>query len=295
GCRINGSYLDSSSIWYRVDYDQNGNYDLYESWQPYTGRGSEIVQNLPFLRDGVYHFEFKVEGMDGEVVYSGTSFQEGIADDWIFRIDTVPPTAIETFFVGAAEDEAIQLFWTPSFDVNFAGYRILYAQHPEPGEEDMIWNHLNDPNLINEGSGMVSTTIDGLYPVTRYYFALQALDAAGKIAQYPDYVTAMTTSSAAPKAPQNLVISIEGDQLVLDWDEVTEDTAGNAIQVARYDIFFSEDPYFECGPDNYFDSYNAPPIRLDYIVEYVDRLFVKVRAVTGAIRTKPDPAKKFSK
>jgi len=295
GCSIDGNFPDSGSIWYRVDYDQNGSYDLYENWQPYTGRSTGIMQNLPFLSDGVYHFEFKVEGMNGAIAYSGTSSQEGIADDWLFRIDTAPPTAIETFFVGATEDDAVLLFWTPSFDLNFAGYRIFYAAHPAPGEGDMIWNHLNDPNLINEGSGMVSTTITGLNPATRYYFALQALDAAGKIAQYPDYVTAMTTSSAAPKAPQNLVISIEGDQLVLDWDEVTEDIAGNAIQVAHYDIFLSEDPYFECSMDNYYDSYIAPPISLDYIVGYVDRLFVKVRAVTGAIRTQSVPARRFGR
>lgn len=98
-----------------------------------------------------------------------------------------------------------------------------------------------------------------------------------------------------PKAPQNLSIAITGDQLILDWEEVTEDIEGNPIQIDYYEVFFSDVPYFECGPENYFDSYIAPPISLDYIVEYVDRLFVKVRAVTGAIRSKPVPAKRFGR
>ncbi len=84
-----------------------------------------------------------------------------------------------------------------------------------------------------------------------------------------------------PKAPQNLSIAITGDHLTLDWDEVTEDIDGNPIQISYYEVFFSDEPYFECSMDNYYDSYIAPPISLDYIVGYVDRLFVKVRAVTG--------------
>jgi hypothetical protein len=73
---------------------------------------------------------------------------------------------------------------------------------------------------------------------------------------------------AAPMAPENLTAQIDGDDVVLMWDQVTRDIQGNLIEVEHYAIYAGEDPLFAA------DS-------LHLIGETIDSLF-RVTDASGA-------------
>ena len=56
-----------------------------------------------------------------------------------------------------------------------------------------------------------------------------------------------TTSAGIPIAPENLSISTNGTDILLDWDDVTVDTAGNQVSVDHYLVY-----YCSTGPEGPF-------------------------------------------
>ena len=290
GCSIS-DWNNISSIQYRIDANGNGIYDETETWQELSRSNKFslerntvfVTTNVEYNADGVLAFEIKAIDFCGNVGYSGYNLSQGIDDDWVVRIDTTPPVGINNFFVQQVFDNSIVLSWTAISDLSFAGYRIYYATNANVSTSDLLWDSSNDPNLAYVGEGIVTTTITGLSPATRYYFILQAVDEAGWITQYPNVITGMTTSSAPPSAPQNLVITITGTDILLNWDEVTTDTMGNSLQISYYEIYVSDQPYFECDFDTLIGSTEVSEIFLEGAAEYADRLFFKVKAISGAI------------
>ena len=285
--------LDMSSVQYRYDQNQNGVYDPEENWQNIPlqqGRMSRSVLvpievDLLLSSDGIYKFEFRASDPNGVTGYSGISQLQGIDDDWIFRIDTVAPAEIANFFAQEITDTSVQLTWTASADLNFLGYRIHYSTSPEVSIADPCWDWNNDPNLEIAGSGLVSTVVSGLNPTTRYYFILIATDEVGWVTQFPQAITAMTTSSAKPMAPANLSISIENGLVILNWDDVTQDVLGNPIVPSYYEVFVGDYPDFICNFDTLICTVNESYLELAEIVDYADRLFFKVIAHVGMIRS----------
>jgi len=55
--------------------------------------------------------------------------------------------------------------------------------------------------------------------------------------------------SYPPLLPENLMITKNETQLILNWDEVTLDTGGYSISGVTYDIYATEDPYAGWIPD----------------------------------------------
>ncbi len=49
--------------------------------------------------------------------------------------------------------------------------------------------------------------------------------------------------SSAPQSPKNVIIQISNNDVILTWDEVTQDTNGNPTSVTCYKIFCSDTPY----------------------------------------------------
>jgi len=284
--------IDMNSVQYRYDQNQNGIYDTDEIWQNIglTRNSSvrsvavEIEVPLTLSTDGIYKFEFRASDPNEVTGYSGLSQLQGIDDDWIFRVDTVPPAAISNFFVQDVTDYSIQLTWTASADLNFLGYRIYYSTSSDVSTADSYWDWNNDPNLSLAGTGLVSTVLSGLYPATRYYFMILATDEVGWVTQYPQIITAMTTSFAEPEAPENLSISIVDGLLILNWDDVTQDVLGNPIIPSYYDVFVGDHPDFICNFDSLIATVNESYLELDDVVDYADRLFFKVIAHIGMIR-----------
>lgn len=299
GCTVEYNYdLDLNSLRFRHDQNRNGVYDPEEAWQAFTGRSQLASRNsqitleqvVEFPEDGIFYFEIKASSLSGLTAYSGIQGIQGIADDWMVRIDTTSPADMTAFFVENVADNSVQLTWAASSDINFDGYRIYYGNHPGITLADAPWDKNSDPALQYQGTGLVSTTITGLIPATRYYFRLYAADEAGWMAAFPEEITAMTSASAAPLAPQNVTLSVEGDQLLIDWDDVTTDIYGNPIGISYYGVYIGEQPYFACNEESLLVTTTGSSIALDNILEYVDRIFFKIVAVSGAIRSRP-PAK----
>ncbi|MDD3562656.1 MAG: fibronectin type III domain-containing protein [Candidatus Cloacimonetes bacterium] len=188
------------------------------------------------------------------------------------------------FFVQEVYDDSIMLSWTASADENFAGYRIYYSTEENVNETDAFWDSEDDPSLANAGAGISSTTITGLLSSTRYYFILQAIDEVGWISQYAQLITGMTTSSYPPMMPENLVLSVSGHDLLLNWDDVTTDTFSNPIEISYYEVHVSDEPYFDCSFDTLIDSMEESELLLEGVAEFAERLFFKVITVSGAIR-----------
>ncbi len=301
GCTVtDDSTLDYSTLAYRVDYNGNGNYDGDETWTNIntrkTGNGisreSEMISFTVTLNaDGIYAWEVRVADLFGNMAYSGSQGMEGIADDWIVRADATPPSEIDNFFIEQVWDNSIQLTWSASSDQYFSGYRIYYSTSPDVSSDDMLWDQEDDPALQYAGSDLVTTTVTGLIPSIRYYFLLQATDEAGWITQYTTVITGMTTSSALPQTPQNMSVTIQGIQVTVDWDDVTQDIQGNPIGISYYEVHIADQPYFECSNETLLATVESSQIVLDGLTESVDRLFFKIIAVSGAIRSKPPMAK----
>jgi hypothetical protein len=56
----------------------------------------------------------------------------------------------------------------------------------------------------------------------------------------------MTTSSALPQTPQNLLLSITGDDIHLSWDEVSQDGHNSPINISYYEVHVGDQLYFIC-------------------------------------------------
>jgi hypothetical protein len=286
------SQIDASSLRYRFDRNGNGIYDTDEVW---TALNRENIRSssrdvlsfstsAQYATDGVLAFEFKATGMNGITGYSGSNGQEGIADDWIVRIDASAPQSLTNFYVQSIADTSIELKWTAVTDLNFAGYEVYYSTNPAVTTADQLWNKVTDPQMEFAGTGLVGTTITGLQPARRYYFLLLATDIVGNISQYPVIINAMTTSSAIPSTPEQVSLQIEGNNVRLTWDEVTTDVNANTIAISYYDIYAGETPDFECNPDNLIGTSLTPEFLLEDVTGTLYLIFFKIKAVSGSIR-----------
>ncbi|MDD2332641.1 MAG: hypothetical protein PHI68_08325, partial [Candidatus Cloacimonetes bacterium] len=85
---------------------------------------------------------------------------------------------------------------------------------------------------------------------------------------------------------QNLTLSIQGDQLVIDWAEVDTDIFGNPISISCYEVYVGDHPYFVCDNESLLTTVSESSLTLDGVIAYADRIFFKIVAVSGAIRSR---------
>ena len=293
GCSINDlSSIDISSMNYRIDYNGNGIYDDTELWLLIPDSTRIIHERdevnlsfeVTFDSDGILPFEFKASDIYGNIAYSGVNSQAGVDDDWVVRISTLPPAEITTFFVQEVADSTVQLAWETVANISLLGYRIHYSTLSDVNTSDSYWDWNNDSNMSNPSSEFISTTISELNPGTRYYFLLLALDGIGGSFEYPDIITAMTSSSAPPETPDNLTVEISEGLIILDWDDVIVDIFGNNIVISYYEVYVGDYPEFECNFNSLIGTVNESYLELPDVVQYADKLFFKIRANSGMIR-----------
>jgi agmatine/peptidylarginine deiminase len=58
----------------------------------------------------------------------------------------------------------------------------------------------------------------------------------------------------APQAVEDLVISVNASDVILNWSQVTEDVNGTPITVSRYDVHRASEPFFQPGPSTFVQS-----------------------------------------
>jgi len=299
GCKLKDAYgIDSSSIQYRYDADGNGQYDSNEEWLSAfsTERSKgfrstsgimnengdfvlEVDVDVAYLTDGEeLKFEFRAKDVNGYgYAYSGFEHSEGIADDWSVSIDSIFPTEISNILVGLITSTTAEIAWTSSQDANFLGYKIFYDQEPGVTSEDDYVSWLDYPELTNPGTGENIFTLSNLSPNFQYYLKVAAVDIAGNIT-FSDEISFFTVTDSKPKKPENITITFAGSDLILSWDNVTEDTNGNPIEDVIYDIYLSETPEFELDGSNYYDTAYENQYIFYGMGDVIQKIFFRVQA-----------------
>jgi len=328
GCSFADYYgIDLSTVKYRYDRNGNGSYDDNEVWQnlPLSKSSSmktsslnisraynknmetmseeeleyyihnreqvQVIVPVTFETDGPeLHFEFQAKDIHNVgPVYTGFFLQCGIDDDWFVRIDSQNPADINSIYIGVVEPTAIEVAWQVSSDPNFQSYEVYYGTHPEITTDDWIWDWHNDPLLAYAGSEFKVTNITGLSDNTRYYFRVRAIDEAGNASLLSPEASGIYVTEIAPMMPENIQIQTSGEDIILNWNPVTEDIQGNPITVTGYNIYASDQPdlvpdigyLIDVSPTNSYTHIGITP--------FVDRIFYIVTAITGT------EAKSFNK
>lgn len=253
------SVVDLSTMEYRVDRNGDGVYDesADEAWRSAGLEGSldgdgEFNVDLTFAAEGAQlRYELRVTDQWGNIGYSGSVNQEGVADDWSVRIDMSEPQPLENFATSNfSDDHIVQLVWLPSEDISASHYEIFFGNHPEITENDLLWNAEDDATLAN--AEQYYTSINGLDARTTYYFRMRAIDALGHIGQWSEEISVTTngiTSHEIDDVTVAVVLAGERDlAMQLSWEPITSDENGNPV-VAVYRVYASDNPEFVPGPE----------------------------------------------
>ncbi len=318
GCTFADYYgIDPASVQYRFDRNGNGVYDTGETWQNLPARAGlaaalkaqtaaeqkqksldqmdedelelymrnrnllQVSVPVTFETDGPeLRFEFKASDVHGVgPVYTGFYKQAGIDDDWFVRIDTQNPTDIASIYIGVVNPNSIEVAWSRSSDQYFMTYEVYYATHPDVTIEDQIWDWTDDPVLAYTGGDIVVSNVIGLIDNTMYYFRVRAVDEAGNASPLSNEVNAFYGTASPPALPQNLIIQKIGDDVILSWDPVTEDTNGNPITVTGYNIYASDLPDVVPDIGYLIDASSTTSYNHIGIAPFVDKIFYIITAV----------------
>ncbi|MGC9361324.1 MAG: hypothetical protein ACP5F3_00170 [Candidatus Syntrophosphaera sp.] len=87
--------------------------------------------------------------------------------------------------------------------------------------------------------------------------------------------------SGIPLPPENLVITITGNDVSLQWDPVTLDTNLFPITVDGYSIYLKTNPY---GTYTYHDTTTQTQYSHIGVLNYQQKLFYRVRAIKNTVR-----------
>jgi agmatine/peptidylarginine deiminase len=83
----------------------------------------------------------------------------------------------------------------------------------------------------------------------------------------------------APRAVEDLVVSVGAPDIVLSWSPVTEDVNGMPITVSRYDVYRASEPFFEPEPSTFVQSVTETTFTDSGILSGSDRQYYIVLAV----------------
>jgi chitodextrinase len=200
-------------------------------------------------------------------------------------IDTVDPVNVETIATVSPTESSINVGWYVSSDIHFLNYELYYDTDSLVTITDPVWDDSDDPALGEAGTTFVVTTVTGLLPGTTYYFRVRAVDEAENYSDLSPLAFHTTLSNSEPSAPENVIVTIVGDDVVLAWDEVIQDTESNPIIVSQYKIYSSDSPYFEIGAGTLNGISDTSSYTNTDAAAYAERVFYKVTAIAGTVVT----------
>ncbi len=170
---------------------------------------------------------------------------------------------------------------------SFSGYVRSWPQSPADLSR-IILEYLNfDKSVIlasfdsgDYGDASIWTLIsnDTIAPAGTRFIRIRLIATRRSGSNNDGYFDALslTTAFPLPMAPQNLVIDVVGNDVILDWDPVTHDDLGNPISIDFYEVYSGSVPQFECGLDTLVGTVLTPGLTLSGLAGSADRAFFKV-------------------
>lgn len=144
---------------------------------------------------------------------------------------------------------------------DLAGYRVYRGNEPNVLASRMPY--ANETEVT--GPPWYDT---GAVNCHNYYYAITAVDKCGVESVPTPAFRAYASTSIAPEAPANVqALVLEHSRVVVSWDPVTKDVAGNDIAIGAYDVYRSKDrPYGDPSPP----SFPLTPVGTATSTTYVD-------------------------
>jgi hypothetical protein len=149
----------------------------------------------------------------------GYSFGEAMT-----RPDVSAPEAPRSL-KGLSGDRLVSLAWDKSPEKDVIGYNVYYSK--TPGSGYVRTNEKPEPN---------KTSLDvRLRNNETYYFAVSAVNAAGKESEFSREVMLKPSAPAKPGAPQALKTEVQGRTVTLTWKGV------DAKDVVGYNVYYTKE------------------------------------------------------
>lgn len=209
--------------------------DSYSS--PYTGYKEYILptlDNRPSVRlRWTYVSSTNSSGVENHWIVDDLTISSLIPDQ-------TPPTLVSNLQLITAENGTVSLSWSPSYDAYFSHYEIYLVAGSSVSLTDPMYSVAYDAALgqMNTDSISIGGLSNGLYTI-----AIRAVDLSANASPLSEPLSFVLGSY--PSAPQNISITAHGNDLLLSWNAVTEDIAGNPIAASTYKVYAADTPDFE--------------------------------------------------
>ncbi len=177
-------------------------------------------------------------------------------------IDTVPPAAISDLSTKYPTADAVFLVWTAPGDDGDEGTAVSYdiRYHIEQITEQNwgVATQFDEAPAPKPGGQVETIKLDGLDPVTTYFFAIKTTDDEGNVSglSNPTSITTLQESNPPAKVTDLSAVAIDENTVLLMWTAPGDD--GMNGTASQYQIRYSEDPISEARWP-YTDKIFSPP------------------------------------
>lgn len=210
-------YAIKNGIW-EYTPGQSKEYDITPARTPTPKAGDVVEAVIRNEEDGVY-FDYYINGQFDATVadvskefahhfpwYTGVFIHGQNLNNQVddFRVtwtsqDPVPPARVTDLQEYASTQTSITLEWSATGDNDYSGqadsYEIRYSTSPITSQNYADAEVFDNPPEPGSPGQKQQATIDGLQPLTTYYFAMRVFDEVGNASGISNVVEATTKSS----------------------------------------------------------------------------------------------------
>lgn len=276
--------------------------------------GSLLADPEGIQADGPFSraiLELLVNGSCEEPLQDGNIpfWTEVVGSNWTQRsANPSPQEGLYYFFPGVAvnaelaQDVDVTDLWYyidgGSQEFEFSGYVRSYPQSPVD-RTLIVLEYLNADKTVvlsSYDSGIHTNTSEWLLlsdtriaPAGTRFIRIRLISTRTNGSNNDGYYDnlSLKTDIILPLAPQNVSIELASNDVILSWDEVTQDELGDPVDINQYNVYAGEVPEFTCGPDNLAGTVAIPEITLYGQAGSYARRFFKITAVRTFSRIAP--------
>lgn len=162
--------------------------------------------------------------------------------------DTIAPSKVSDLRTSDIKHDSATLLWTAPGDDSIYGASQTYdVRYASVNITDQNWDQASQATgepAPKEGGNAESFAVNSLQPLTKYYFAVRALDDGGNQSEISNVVNATTMAQLdlTPPTPiSDLEVTTAGlDSISLSWTATGDD--GTSGKASTYDLRYSGSP-----------------------------------------------------